>query len=171
MAQIVTDQILGKVSEGLDEEIDMSTKLKLIGVDVASFGDALDRDNTFQSIVVEDKLNKIYKRLNISQDGQHLMGGILVGDASEYNSFFQLFKNQIPLGDNPESLLTGSGGGAEIGIDALPDDAIICTCESVTKGQICGVIQNGCHTMGDVVSETKASSGCCLLYTSPSPRD
>ena len=63
----------------------MSTKLKLIGVDVASFGDPLSHGDDARTIVFEDTMKGIYKRINITADGKQLLGGILVGDAEQYN--------------------------------------------------------------------------------------
>lgn len=63
---------------------DMSTKLKLIGTDVASFGDPFIASDKVHTVLFEDKVNGIYKRLNISSNGKSLLGGILVGEASRY---------------------------------------------------------------------------------------
>ncbi|MCL4113301.1 UNVERIFIED_CONTAM: hypothetical protein GTU68_039331 [Idotea baltica] len=160
MAQIAVDNILGK-STSMSAAVDMSTKLKLIGVDVASFGNALDEEAIGRSVVVEDRYNNIYKRINISKDGTKLLGGILVGDASEYNNFLQLFKNELPLGENPEGLLIGNSESTGMGVSDLPDSAMICTCESITKGQICCSIKDDkCHTLKDLIKQTKAGTGC-----------
>ena len=143
---------------------DMSTKLKLIGVDVASFGDPFVTAENGRTVVFEDTMKGIYKRINISTDGKQLLGGILIGDADQYNMLLQTCKNKVVLPPNPEDVIMGSrGGGAEAGagVQGLPDDAMICSCESVSKGDICtAVAESGCETMDAIKKCTKAGTGC-----------
>ena len=143
---------------------DMSTKLKLIGIDVASFGDPFINTNETRTVVFEDTMKGIYKRINISGDGKYLLGGILVGDASSYNMLLQTSKNKVVLPPNPEDVILGGRGGGEAegnGVLGLPDDAIICSCESVTKVGICkAVSEDGCETMDALKKCTKAGTGC-----------
>jgi nitrite reductase (NADH) large subunit len=142
---------------------DMSTKLKLIGVDVASFGDPFISAPESRSVVLNDTMKGVYKRINISPDGKHLLGGILVGDADAYNMLLQTAKNKILLPPNPEDVILGTrGGGTETnaGVNSLPDDAYICSCESVTKGTICKSVEDGCENVEAVKKCTKAGTGC-----------
>jgi nitrite reductase (NADH) large subunit len=143
---------------------DMSTKLKLIGVDVASFGDAFIQEPHAQTIVFENSAKGIYKRINISNDGKHLLGGILVGDAEQYNMLLQNTKNKAILPADPEDLMLGSRGGSESGasgVMALPDEALICSCEAVTKGAICHeIVENKVTTLDGIKKCTKAGTGC-----------
>ncbi|WP_128545511.1 nitrite reductase large subunit NirB [Larkinella soli] len=144
---------------------DMSTKLKLIGVDVASFGDPFCETTKHRSLVWEDRLNGIYKRVNISEDGKYLLGGILVGEAEAYNMLLQTCKNRILLPPTPEDLLLparkGEGTAAGAGVMSLPDEALICSCEGISKGDICSSITE--KELGDVAAIkkcTKAGTGC-----------
>ena len=142
---------------------DMSTKLKLIGVDVASFGDPFIQSNGTRTIVFENRLKGIYKRINISEDGKELLGGILVGDADAYNMLLQTCKNKVILPPNPEDVILGSRGGEHdggSGITGLPDEALICSCESVSKGAICNAVGDGCETVEAIKKCTKAGTGC-----------
>ncbi|MES2890702.1 MAG: nitrite reductase large subunit NirB [Bacteroidota bacterium] len=143
---------------------DMSTKLKLIGIDVASFGDPFIETDQTRSLVFEDSLKGIYKRINISGDGKELLGGILVGEAAQYNMLLQTCKNKIVLPPNPEDLILGSRGGSEpegAGVQGLPGDALICSCESVTKADICNAVTaGGCETLDGIKKCTKAGTGC-----------
>lgn len=163
MAEVAVAQILGEAKQ-MSEEVDMSTKLKLIGVDVASFGDALGEKETCQSIVFEDKLKGIYKRINISEDGKRLIGGILIGEAADYNMLLQICQNGMKLPENPEDLILGARGseGAALGnVMDLPDTAMICACESVTKGAICNAVaDDGCENIKAIAKCTKAGTGC-----------
>lgn len=163
MAEVAVAQIIGE-TKVMSEEVDMSTKLKLIGVDVASFGDALGEKESCQSIVFEDKLKGIYKRINISEDGKRLIGGILIGDAKDYNMLLQICQNAMKLPENPEDLILGARGGEGTSFGSamdLPDTAMICACESVTKGAIChAVTEEGCENVKAIAKCTKAGTGC-----------
>ena len=163
MAEVAVAQILGNEEKVMSPEVDMSTKLKLIGVDVASFGEALLENNEAQTIVFEDKVNKTYKRINISPDGKKLLGGILVGEADDYNMLLQITKNGMALPPNPEDLILGARGGESVGgsVMDLPDEAQICACESVSKGGICDPLKSGeCEDFKSICKLTKATTGC-----------
>ncbi|NAS10562.1 nitrite reductase large subunit NirB [Poritiphilus flavus] len=163
MAQVAVDQILGRETL-MSETIDMSTKLKLIGVDVASFGNPFTSEEEAHSIIFENKLQGLYKRINISKDGKTLLGGILVGDASDYNMLLQLQQNKMALPENPEDLILGARGGegAALGnVMDLPDEAVVCSCESVSKGVICSAVtEDGHESLKSVCKSTKAATGC-----------
>ncbi|PSL47873.1 assimilatory nitrite reductase (NAD(P)H) large subunit precursor [Chitinophaga niastensis] len=161
MAEVAASHIAGEVK--VFTGFDMSTKLKLIGVDVASFGDPFSDPETCHSIVFEDKHKGTYKRINITTNGQHLLGGILIGDASAYNMLLQTTKNKLVLPPNPEDLLLGANRGntdSGAGVTGLPDAAIICSCESVSKGTICNAVTKGFETLDEVKKCTKAGT-CC----------
>ena len=162
MADVAAEQILNN-DKTMRDTIDMSTQLKLIGVEVASFGDPFIENNSVTAIIYENKFSGIYKRINVTKDGKTLLGGILVGDSSDYNSLFQIYSNAMALPKNPEDLILGSRGGEStaLGANDLPDSAVICSCENITKGAICCSITDGsCETLSDVVKLTKATTGC-----------
>ncbi len=162
MAEVVATSIVGGEKEF--KPFDMSTKLKLIGIDVASFGDAFIQEPNAQTIVFENTAKGIYKRINISNDGKYLLGGVLVGDAEQYNMLLQNTKNKTLLPADPEDLMLGARGGAEhasSGVLSLPDEALICSCEAVTKGGICHeIIENKVTTLDGIKKCTKAGTGC-----------
>jgi nitrite reductase (NADH) large subunit len=142
---------------------DMSTKLKLMGVDVASFGDAFATTAGAKSIAIADAVAGTYKKLVVSEDGKQLLGGILVGDASTYGNLLQLVQNKIILPPHPEDLILPerSGKPSGMGVDSFPDSAQICSCNNVTKGQICSAIQDNNFTdIGAVKKCTTAGTGC-----------
>jgi nitrite reductase (NADH) large subunit len=163
MADIVAKQILGEPSKEF-AGFDMSTKLKLIGVDVGSFGDPFGEAAGSIPIAFQDKRNGIYKRINISEDGKHLLGGILIGDASQYNLLHQMVANKMPLPAQPESLIIGTRGKDEAdgaGVKSLPDAAQICSCENVSKGDlVCQIKDHGASSVDDLKKKTKACTGC-----------
>jgi nitrite reductase (NADH) large subunit len=162
MADVVVSNLLGehKTFTGFD----MSTKLKLIGIDVASFGNPFVAPTEGRTVVFEDTMKGIYKRINVSKDGKYLLGGILVGDAEQYNMLLQTSKNKVILPPNPEDVILGSRGGESegggAGVLSLPDDAQICSCENVTKGAICNAVIDGAENVEAVKKCTKAGT-CC----------
>ena len=164
MADVAVDQILGTSETLMTEDIDMSTKLKLIGVDVASFGEPFMPVEKGYSIIFENKTKDLYKRINVSHDGKKLLGGILIGDASDYNMFHQIYLNGLPIPEDAEELILGARGegGSSFGSAMdIPDAAQVCSCESVTKGAICSSItEGGCNSLADVISKTKVTTGC-----------
>ena len=139
---------------------DMSTKLKLLGVEVGSFGDPFAADAL--PIVYEDAIKGTYKRINISKDKKRLLGGVLVGDTAEYGILQQMALNEMKLPEHPESLIIKIAGGESMGISVvdLPDAALICSCEAVTKGAICDVVKSGCEDIGALKACTKAGTNC-----------
>ncbi|MHA8070778.1 nitrite reductase large subunit NirB [Aquirufa ecclesiirivi] len=161
MAEVAMATLLGADKQFTG--FDMSTKLKLIGIDVASFGDPFASDGEVRSIVLEDRNKGIYKRVNISADGKTLLGGILIGDAEQYNMLLQTCKNQVILPPNPEDIILGSRGGESeggAGVLSLPDDAMICSCEAVSKGDICSHVLHGAENIEAIKKCTKAGTGC-----------
>lgn len=162
MAEVALSHIMG-IENPMPSAVDMSAKLKLIGVDVASFGDALTEAEGVKQIAFEDKHKGIYKRINLSTDGQSLLGGILVGEADDYNMLLQIYKNGLALPPNPEDLILGARGGESVGgsVMDLPDEAVICSCENVSKGGICAALSAGeCEDVKGVAKHTKATTGC-----------
>lgn len=141
---------------------DMSTKLKLLGVDVGSIGDSKGMDEESRAFVFSDERDDVYKRLNVSSDGKKVLGATLVGDCNEYDTILQYFLNQIELPANPENLIlpVSDGGMPALGADALPMTASICSCHNVSKGDIVSSIDGGCMTVADVKGCTNAATGC-----------
>ena len=141
---------------------DMSTKLKLMGVDVASIGDAHARTQGALVYTYQNGSSEIYKRLVVSQDKKHLLGAVLVGEASGYGTLLQYCLNGIELPENPDALILPQRSDESVGLgpDALPASAQICSCHDVSKGQICSAIEAGCSTIGQLKAETKAATGC-----------
>lgn len=161
MADVVVSQLVN--TEKSFHGFDMSTKLKLIGVDVASFGDAFVTEPDCRTIIFEDTHKGVYKRINISNDGKYLLGGILIGEAEAYNMLLQTVNNKLVLPPNPGDLILGprgEGGSEGAGVLSLPDDALICSCEAVTKLDICSAVDGGCDTVDGIKKCTRAGTGC-----------
>ncbi|NRA61088.1 MAG: nitrite reductase large subunit [Psychrobium sp.] len=142
---------------------DMSTKLKLLGVEVASIGDAHGNTPDAQVYSFIDSSAGIYKKIVVSSDSKFLLGAVLVGDSSDYGQWLQLVLNKIELSQAPECLLLpemdgeASAGG---GIDALPPSAQICSCLDVSKQDICDAVDGGAQDIATLKSCTGAGTGC-----------
>lgn len=156
-AEVVADRLLGGAAEF--PEADMSTKLKLLGVDVASFGDAKGHTPNSLEVVVNDPVKQTYAKLVLSDDAKTLLGGILVGDASAYGVLRPMVASELP-GD-PLSLIAPAGDGASaLGVGALPDIAQICSCNNVTKGDLKEAICGGCTDVPGLKKCTLAGTSC-----------
>lgn len=159
MASICAAQIAGDHAQTFTGA-DMSTKLKLMGVDVGSIGDAHGATENSLSYLYQNPAEGIYKKLVTTADNKRLLGAVLVGDTEDYNNLLQLFLNDIDLPAHPESLILPNVEKPTMGIENLPDSATICSCYNVTKGAICAAVEDGAYTMAEVKSCTSAGTGC-----------
>jgi len=170
MARVAARHIAGQTDAAF-VGADMSTKLKLMGVDVASIGDAQGKTPGCRNYQYVDERKQVYKKIVVSEDGKQLLGAVLVGDAAEYGSLLQMALNGIALPADPEFLiLPASDGKAKpgLGVEALPDSAQICSCNSVSKGRICEAVCGGATSIGELKACTKAGAtcgGCVPLVT------
>ena len=160
MAETAADRLLG--GEATFPGADLSTKLKLLGIDVASFGDAKAATEGALEVVVNDPVRRSYGKLVVSDDARTLLGGVLVGDASQYAMLRAMVG--APLSGDPSALITGANtrsGEGGVGVGALPEGAQICSCNAVTKKQLLEVITSGDATdVAGLKSCTRAGTGC-----------
>jgi nitrite reductase (NAD(P)H) len=158
---------------------DLSTKLKLLGVEVASFGDFFaDRDGpkhvpvrtrsqpkdsaprSVKALTYKDPFQQVYKKFLFTSDGKYLLGGMMIGDTKDYVKLVPMVRNQKMLEVPPSELIVGAQKGDDDGSD-LADDTQICSCHNVTKGDVVNSVKDGtCKSIGDVKSCTKAGTGC-----------
>ncbi|WP_432850023.1 nitrite reductase large subunit NirB [Amycolatopsis sp. CA-161197] len=157
MAEVVAARLTGGAASF--PEPDTATKLKLMGVDVASFGDAHAATEGALEVAVNDAVTGTYKKLVVTDDGRTLLGGVLVGDAAEYHTLRALVGRPLPA--EPGALLAPAGGGAAVGVEALPDEAQICSCNGVSKGALTRAIhEDGCDSVGKLKACTRAGTSC-----------
>ncbi|WP_280547438.1 MULTISPECIES: nitrite reductase large subunit NirB [unclassified Halomonas] len=161
MAKVAADTLLGGEGESF-RGADMSTKLKLLGVDVGAIGDAHGNQTPGARMFrYLDPLKQEYRKLVVSSDGKRLVGAMLVGDNGVYDTLLQYYANRMELPEEPASLILPSNEGAPtLGPDALPETATICSCHNVTKGDICATLDAGASDLATVKGETRASTGC-----------
>ena len=161
MARVAAAHLSGE--EARFSGADMSTKLKLLGVEVASFGDAHGMTPGAQSYQWTNGPAQTYKKIVISEDNKRLLGGVLVGDSSDYATLLQMMLNGMALPAQPETLIlpaSSPGGAKGLGVAALPDSAQICSCHNVTKSQICQAVSDGAASLDALKTCTKAATGC-----------
>ena len=172
MARIAAKHVMSQTSTAF-LGADMSTKLKLMGVDVASVGDAHAMTPNALSYFYADEDAMIYKKIVVNAEKTKLLGAVLVGCAKEYNDLLQMMLNGLAVPESPESLImpgyanapSKSGGS---GVDLLPDSATICSCNNVSKADICSAIAEGSTSLGALKKCTKAATacgGCSALVT------
>ncbi|KAF9480635.1 nitrite reductase [Pholiota conissans] len=199
---------------------DLSTKLKLMGVDVASFGDffadkrlsikaeaasalannqlqtkrtdvaqvtveiAVDPtpnppesqkavtntapkkrgrsgDEPIKCLIYNDPFSATYKKYIFTADGKYLLGGMMIGDVGDFVKLVAMVKKKKALEIPPSQLIIGSKKeGGDDGGD-LDDDAQVCSCHNVSKGDIVKAVQSGnCITIPDLKTKTKVGTGC-----------
>ncbi|WP_433323378.1 nitrite reductase large subunit NirB [Spirillospora sp. CA-294931] len=161
MAEVVADQLLaaasGTESPARFEGADLSTKLKLMGVDVASFGDPFaGPDQGALDVTYTDPVAGVYKRLIVSDDARTLLGGVLVGDASAYPTLRAFIGAELP--GSPEQALFG---GTEAAGGDLPGATTICSCNNVSADHIrCSIRDEGLTALEEVKGCTRAGSTC-----------
>lgn len=157
MAEVVADRLAGgaAVFGGIDD----ATKLKLAGVDVASFGDATARTEGALEVVYADPARGLYQKLVVSADAKTLLGGMFVGDATPYTTLRPLLGRELPA--EPAAFLSASGAEGAADVE-LPDDAQICACNDVSVGDVRGWI-TGAH--GEACTDLATLKTCSRAGT------
>ncbi|WP_412028094.1 nitrite reductase large subunit NirB [Deinococcus yunweiensis] len=137
---------------------DLSTKLKLLGVEVGSFGDAKGVTPDCRTVSLSDNVRGTYSKLVLSADGTTVLGGLLVGDTARYSDLLDLTLSGTPLTIPPETLIVPPlPGGAALPASA---DSLICSCENVRSSAICAAIGDGARDVAALKKCTSAGTGC-----------
>lgn len=163
MARVAAGSVSGKGEGERFRGADLSTMLKLLGVDVASIGDAHAASPGAQSYTFLDERRQVYKRLVVDAAGRRLIGGVLVGDAESYNAWLNMMRNDLPLPECPEELILPARSGSEPSaseVAALAGSALVCSCNNVSREQLTAAIEQGATTLGAIKSKTRASTSC-----------
>jgi nitrite reductase (NADH) large subunit len=138
--------------------VDLSTKLKLMGVGVANVGD-INGTGERHSLVWDDPVRGEYRRLDVDDDGR-VIAAVLVGDTTAYPALLDTFRRRASIGDDPGSVLAPAGAATPIAADTADPASLVCSCENVTRGALDDAIADGCRTVGDLKACTKAGTGC-----------
>jgi nitrite reductase (NADH) large subunit len=141
-----------------------STKLKVSGIDVFSAGDFSGGEGA-EDIVLRDASRGVYKRVVLRDD--KVVGAVLYGDTADGGWYFDLLKKNEDVSEIRDVLIFGQafaqGGGRadpKAAVAALSDDAEVCGCNGVSKGQVVASIQNGACSLDAVRATCKASASC-----------
>ena len=141
-----------------------STKLKVTGIDLFSAGDFMGGEGT-EEIVLHDPAGNVYKKLVVKND--ILVGAVLYGDTADGAWYFQLVKDGQNIHEIRDHLMFGQNHIGDVGhagqskAASMPDEAEVCGCNGVCKGDIVKAIKgHGLFTLDDVRKHTKASSSC-----------
>jgi len=137
---------------------DLSARLKLLGTDVASFGDPFRDPASTRTIVYDDQVRGRYEKLVVSGDGTRLLGGILVGDTSDYARLVQLTRGGQAL---DATHLPAFGRGSSEAPTELSDDLQVCSCNAVSAGSIRAAIRaESLASVREIKACTSAGTGC-----------
>jgi nitrite reductase (NADH) large subunit len=159
MAEALADALVG--ADTVFEAAVPATKLKLLGVDVAACGDSHGDTEHSHAIVWSDPVAGVYKKLVLSPDSRRLVGTVLVGDASVHPTLVTILNGDLPLPDDPASLIAPNGSAPTIGTASLGANATVCSCLNVSKGRIVGALAEGEATdVRGLKACTKAGTGC-----------
>ncbi|KIH89774.1 hypothetical protein SPBR_00215 [Sporothrix brasiliensis 5110] len=155
---------------------DLSTKLKLLGIDVASFGDFFaDRDGPksvpngglgpepapVKALTYKDPFGSVYKKYLFTSDGKYLLGGMMIGDTRDYAKLTQIVRTQTVLEAPPSQFILGAQKNGEDDGSDLTDDTQVCSCHNVTKGDVVEAVKSGkCTDLNGLKACTKAGTGC-----------
>ncbi|WBC12459.1 nitrite reductase large subunit NirB [Micromonospora sp. WMMA1998] len=152
-AEVVADRLLGGAATF--PGADTATKLKLLGVDVASFGDAHGVTPGCLDVTFTDPATRSYAKLVLSDDARTLLGGVLVGDASAYPTLRASVGGPLPA--PPLALLAPAG---DAGAGALPAAAQVCSCNAVTRADLDAAIAGGATDVPALKACTRAGTSC-----------
>ncbi|SPO06986.1 probable NAD(P)H-nitrite reductase [Cephalotrichum gorgonifer] len=180
MADVLTFNLTNKTPSDARkfDRPDLSTKLKLLGIDVASFGDFFaDRDGPkvlpgpdegfdeppapVKAVTYKDPFGAVYKKYLFTPDGKHLVGGMMIGDTRDYIKLTQMVRNRTHLDVPPSQFILGAQKEGEDDGSDLPDDTQVCSCHNVTKGDVVESVKSGaCSDLAGLKLCTKAGTGC-----------
>ena len=158
-ASVLADRLTGRGPDSRYLGSKVSTKLKVMGVDLAVAGDKDARDENDEVVTYVEPSQRVYKKL-IVRDGQ-IAGAILLNDGLSSPRLLQAFDRAEKLPDSRAELLFGiSGGLPKADMASLPDDTQICNCNGVSKGQIVAAVKAGSRSLKAACDATRAGTGC-----------
>ena len=157
---VLADHITGKNSNVAYPGSKISTKLKVLGVELASWGQTQASQEDDEIVAYAEPKRGIYKKLVIRDD--QLIGGILMGDLTKASELMPAFDRGTLLPEERASLLFDIGAPVKQRYSMLemPDEAPVCQCNGVNKGVIRKCVLAGAKSMNAIMSQTRAGTGC-----------
>jgi nitrite reductase (NADH) large subunit len=160
MAHVLADVITGTDPHAVYPGSKLGTRLKVMGVELASMGETRSAGPADEVVVYREPAHGIYKKIVVRND--QIAGAILLGEIEAAGTLMQMFMagSKVPM--RRADLIFGSPTGvALLKASDLPENAQICNCNGVSKGQIVEAIQTkGCQSVSKVGARTKAGLGC-----------
>ena len=158
-AKVFADQVTRADRDAAYHGSKLATKLKVMGVELASMGLTEPQDERDEVIQFSEARHGTYKKL-IVREGR-LVGAMLMGDISKAAYLMQAFDRDSPLPDERLSLLFDLGTPAQkVTLDEMPAEAQVCNCNGVTKAAIGACVAAGARTAKAVMQSTRAGMGC-----------
>ena len=159
-ANVLADVITGTKPDAVYAGSKLGTKLKVMGVELASMGVTKPSSDDDEVVVYREPAHGIYKKLIVR--GGQIAGAILLGDIESAGTLMQMFLGGVSVPARRADLLFGSPSGVSLlKASDLPDNAQICNCNGVSKKQIVEAIEiKGCQTVSKIGACTRAGSGC-----------
>jgi NAD(P)H-nitrite reductase large subunit len=158
----LADRLSGRNSEAVYTGSRVSTKLKVLGVDLAVMGDKEPREDGDEVVSYTEPSRGVYKKL-IVRDGR-LAGAIVLGDAAIAPGLLHMYASGSLVTDNRADILFPSAGTAGAAKarqpEQMPDSARVCDCNNVSKAQIIEAVLQGARSVAAVCDATRASTGC-----------
>jgi nitrite reductase (NADH) large subunit len=157
-------KVLAAVLTGVDTDraytgSKIATKLKVMGVELASMGRIADLQPTDEVVTFSEPARQVYWKA-IVRDGR-LSAACLLGDLGPADNLMELFKSGEPVPDRRmELFFTPQSAKKDVSLADLPDSHQICDCNGVSKGTICAAIRAGKCTVPAVGKATRAGTGC-----------
>jgi nitrite reductase (NADH) large subunit len=160
-ATVLADRISGANPDASYQGSRVSTKLKVMGLELASIGEK-DTDAPDDEVILYAEPSRgVYKKLIVREGRVH--GAIVLGDPSVVPGLLQAFDRGSLLPDDRAELLVGraaDGATGTMSVAAMPEDAQICNCNGVSKGRILAAVADGCRSLEAVCAATRAGTGC-----------
>ncbi len=156
MAHVLASCLEGSNPARFDSA-DMSTKLKLVGIDVASIGNIHQIPSDAQSTVISDSRMHTYQRVATSADGTQVLAAVLVGDARPFASLLAVHKG---IDEMPEDVRTLLLPESDTAAATAGRDEIVCSCNSVRRTSIVAAVAEGFTSVADIKACTRAGSTC-----------
>ena len=159
-ARVLAERLTGRNADALYTGSRISTKLKVMGVELAVAGDKDPSSDEDEVVTYVEPNRNVYKKV-IVRDGK-VTGAILLGDGLTVPRILQAFDRGEALPENRSELLFPLSADAMrmLNVEDLPDDAQICNCNGVTKAKIVAAVDNGNRSLKAVCDATRAGTGC-----------
>ena len=158
-AKVLADQLTGANQKSAYHGSKVATKLKVMGVEVASMGVTEPTEEGDEVVQFTEPKKGMYKKL-IIRNGR-LVGGILLGDIAKAPYLAQAYERNTPVPDERLSLLFDIGApSAKASVETMPLEMQVCNCNGVTKGAIAGCVKGGKRSTKTVMDATRAGMGC-----------